>query len=403
MPPSTHEGADGASDVGAKPNRSQGGDIASRMEAVFSGGGDGEGEDRDAVDRDEPSDRRRKSTPSDDTTDDDDRGSIDDEGDEDDGSPDDVDDGRGERRAKGEKDDESDDDDDDAGAGDGSTPLSLEGLAKQIDVPLEQLLDGLQHTFSVDGEELTLPLSELVRGHQRERTFHQRVQEVEKQRGELSKAQTDIATDYQGKLEQLGKMLHIAEQALVQDMDTPSMHALRASSPSEWSARVTEIQQRQAKIKQLFEGVVQEYRQQQEGVTKQQVEDFQRRRTEEMTKLLAAIPQWDDGYKAKIITYGKKIGFSDAELTDIVDHRLLVMADKARRYDEMVDGKGKRKLKPKPKPRSDSDKQTLNPRRGQRQERGTRGDREFREARSKLKKSGKLQDAAAVFDSRFGA
>lgn len=280
-------------------------------------------------------------------------------------------------------------------------PVTLTELSEKTGVPLDELMDGMTHTFTIDGEEVTLPVSELIRGHQREQTFHQRMNEVNDQRTELAEREAELTQDYQDRLQRVQQVTQIANKMLLQDLHTPEMQALRTSNPAEWSARLAEVQQRQSQLKEVFDAVTGEQARVKSEQEETQKQRFKEALEQEKSKLLKAIPNWDDALKAKVTSYARAVGFSEDEVNSIADHRLLVLADKARRYDEMVKGKGKGKP-PKPKPKPSSSKTTLNPRHTSGQEPGRRESREARNERSKLRKSGKMSDAAAIFDRRFG-
>lgn len=112
---------------------------------------------------------------------------------------------------------------------------------------------------------------------------------------------------------------------------------------------------------------------------------------QERTKLHAAIPDLADPEKGKAleaqyVTYAEKYGWTPDELRSVPDHRLLVLLDKAMRYDQQqakaptIQNKIERALVT-PKPGS---KTTAKPR-----------DR-FAEAKNRLRDSGSTEDAAAA-------
>lgn len=74
---------------------------------------------------------------------------------------------------------------------------------------------------------------------------------------------------------------------------------------------------------------------------RRQHDDMARHLAAEHAKLLTAIPEWRDPAKkaahaAELTGYLKKSGFSPAEISQAYDHRAIVLADKARRYDELM-------------------------------------------------------------------
>lgn len=74
------------------------------------------------------------------------------------------------------------------------------------------------------------------------------------------------------------------------------------------------------------------------GDLRQKVQDHhlgvaKRRLGGEAAKLAKALPDLD---KAALVPYLKQSGFSEADIKQAADHRLVVLAEKARRYDEMT-------------------------------------------------------------------
>jgi len=67
---------------------------------------------------------------------------------------------------------------------------------------------------------------------------------------------------------------------------------------------------------------------------------------EQMQHLAQAIPEFSDAksaakLKEDLLDYGARVGFSDSEIAEVVDHRALVVLQKAMKYDQIVNGKSK--------------------------------------------------------------
>jgi hypothetical protein len=115
---------------------------------------------------------------------------------------------------------------------------------------------------------------------------------------------------------------------------------------------------------------------------------------EETQRLVEAIPEWKDNKRAveernKLVETAKKVGFSDEELGQILDHRALVVLRKAALYDDLMSKKSQ--IKPNPasgpklaKPGSATTKPSKKS--------------EAQLAQERLAKTGSMRDAAAAFD-----
>jgi hypothetical protein len=109
-------------------------------------------------------------------------------------------------------------------------------------------------------------------------------------------------------------------------------------------------------------------------------------------ELLAKLPDWKDESKAKagreaIREYLIKEGFDAKALDNITDHRAVVLADKARKYDEMMS-----------KANSAAKKVSQLPQKVERPGSGESQTLDKRTAEwNRFSKSGKVEDAAAIF------
>lgn len=87
-------------------------------------------------------------------------------------------------------------------------------------------------------------------------------------------------------------------------------------------------------------------------LTKQQQETVQKHLEAEKEKLSKALPNVD---RPALRKYLVGSGFSESEVAQAYDHRLVVLAEKARRYDEMSTGnKRVPKMRARPKPKQDN-------------------------------------------------
>ena len=108
--------------------------------------------------------------------------------------------------------------------------------------------------------------------------------------------------------------------------------------------------------------------------------------------VLEKIPEWADSdlqatEQRKLVEFGKAIGFSDEELNTLYDHRALVVLRDAMRYNELTNGDRITAAKSKIGSVKGGNKETS---------RRVRS-RQVKAKRAQLKKTGKVDDAAALF------
>lgn len=183
------------------------------------------------------------------------------------------------------------------------------------------------------------------------------------------------------------------ERAL-NSIDLGEMQQLATEDPAKYLSKLAEYntlnrraQEAKAKLGEVSQKV-------QESMNKYQAETLQRERD----ALLKAVPDWRDGKKfdqakSRILAYMAERGFSQQELSSLMDHRALLVAYDAARFRESQKAlkASAKQLGQKPKvakPGASVGKAEAN-------------DEATKALRQQLKKTGRLEDAAKLFE-RFG-
>lgn len=248
--------------------------------------------------------------------------------------------------------------------------------------------DGEQaYTVKVDGQEVEVPLSELIKGYSRTADYTRKTQEASAMRkaAETEAIESRALRDqYAQRLEAIDALLSEANGA------EPNWDQLRAEDPIEFAAQWAEHQRRSEVSRQV---AAEKHR-----VAQLQAADQHRALAAQLEvarqKLAEAIPEWKDESKAKaeraaMKEYGKKIGFTDDELGQVADHRAVVLLRKAMKYDAMVAKRGEIKpaAKPTPKPMKPGSAATTKASKSS----------DLTRAKQRLAKSGTTRDAAELF------
>lgn len=240
-----------------------------------------------------------------------------------------------------------------------------------------------EFTLHVEGKDTPVRLSELKNGYLRQSDYTRKTQEVANQRKsleqELDQARQE-RTEYGDLLPQLRKAL---ESEVGQE---PNWDALLKADPQKYLLEQRRWDNHQ---KQLSSVKAEEQR-----VNQQRQVDFQRQQqafvAEQKAKLLETEPEFRAEKTAKVRAKAisdlmKSVGFGPNELA-VFDHRAMRVLNKAAKYDElMAQSKGLRKqMRSAPVVTPDG---------------GTRAPRSANQnARSRLNSTGKVMDAAAVFE-----
>lgn len=258
--------------------------------------------------------------------------------------------------------------------------------------PADEIPDATDRfTVRVDGEPVEVELDELLKGYSRTADYTRKTQRLAQDRLEFDSDAVAVRSER----ERYGALLGQLEEAITANTpQEPDWATLRAKDPAEFAAQFAEHQARKDQVRQVQE---ERARAQQTQATEQQAA-IQTQLHAEQERLIEAIPAWKDAESATkersdLLAYGQTVGFTKDELDGVVDHRAVVMLRKAMLYDKLQAKKPaaqkKAQRSPVVKPgASKGEKKPPAP--GQ-------------VARDRLKQSGSVKDATAVFLERMQA
>lgn len=191
-------------------------------------------------------------------------------------------------------------------------------------------------TVEVDGKQVKVNRAEAQAGYLRTQDYTRKTQEI----AETRKAAEAEVAQYRTNREQYAKVLEVLQAKIGPASDEPTTedwNKLRVEDPDRFAVEWAGYQQR---------------KEQREKVTAEQTRIANEKREEQTTalktylgeqrgKLLEALPDWKDPKKAeagmsRVREYAKTVGFTDKELDQAYDHRMIVAVDKARRYDALM-------------------------------------------------------------------
>lgn len=184
------------------------------------------------------------------------------------------------------------------------------------------------YTVKVAGEEVQVTLDEALKGYSREQDYTRKTQALAEESKAEKAAIAAARDDYLGKLQTVEKIIEANQPRVDQ--------SLRYSNPAEWSAQMLQHQQ-WAEQKRAVSAET-------ERLNGEQAQEEARERqavaARETEALLSALPEWKDPAIAKAETaalrdYGQSIGFSEAELDDILDHRAVRVLRDAMAYRDL--------------------------------------------------------------------
>ena len=240
-------------------------------------------------------------------------------------------------------------------------------------------------TVTIDGKTETIPLKEALQGYQRYSDYTRKTQELATERQTIATQKTAIQEERQTYAVML-KALH--DQLQSAQPEEPDWDEVYRSDPVGYARRRDEWRDKQDKIAAAnFElSRIQTLQQQQQAEQLAQVVKQGREKMVELNPAWKDQTVWENDRQALVKYAREKAGYSNEEISQAYDPRAIVMMDKARRYDELMANKPKAVVAKGPKVAAA----------GPAPQAGVTA--KLNSAQQRLAKSGRVQDAAKVFE-----
>jgi hypothetical protein len=249
-----------------------------------------------------------------------------------------------------------------------------------------------EQTFTVKaaGEEKEVTLDELVTSYQLGSDYTKKTQEVAEQRKVIEQEAKAIIEARQVR-DDYSQRLKSVEQFLVGSNGSPEdLAELKENDPIGYAVKVAEMTEKKDQL-QIVQAEQNRIAQQQNSDREAQMQNFV---AGEAQKLTQSLPEFSDKTKGEKIrndirSYGKKVGFTDEELSQVYDSRHVLVLHKAAQYDKLMAGKAgvKKKVANAPKMVKGGAKVKQNVTDKQ------------KKLQQRLIKSGDARDAASIFEN----
>lgn len=259
---------------------------------------------------------------------------------------------------------------------------------------------------TINGQKSKVPLSELLSGYQRNKALAHKEQAQAARSKQLNALHAQAAQDYAQRHNNLTTIMQGLERMLVGGLSDERLAQLRQSDPNAWIAARLDLQDRTQKVRDFLGQLLKE-QEGAAGTSKQTTDAETRLRMEnEMELLKRQVPDWYDAQgapksAAKVAKFLEASGFAPQEYSAVYDHRMLAIAYKAMRYDELTQKRPvepRREAKPARKVHKPGPSQMQANRGGQQ-----RIDRNaFSRDKQKAAKSGDVRDAARAITHMLG-
>ena len=242
------------------------------------------------------------------------------------------------------------------------------------------------YRVKASGEEKDVTLDELVSGYQKSTDYTQKSQTLAEERKKVEAHAQEIQNAMRTREAYAQKLSQVEQYLTSQAKPGENLEELKENDPIQYAITVAEQTEANKKINTI--------RQEQQKVAQEQhhyrLQQQNQVVANEALMLSEKVKEFSDPKKAEQIksdirTFGKSVGFSDQELSQVYDHRHVMILQKAMAYDKLQKANPgvNKKLKSAPKMASKT-------------KRVTNTDT-YTKQKKQLKGTGSLDDATSVF------
>lgn len=254
----------------------------------------------------------------------------------------------------------------------------------------DETVDG-ELTIEVDGKLVTLTKEQIAESYKnglRQQDYTKKTMEAAEQRKAAEAEKAKAVQERNAYAEKLG-MYSLQLESQLNEQAKINWVELLEQDPVEYLKQQHLFQERQAKLNQAKA----EYGQLAELSQREQQESMQSYIQAQQQELIAKLPAWKDEAKAKaekeeIRSFLKETGFNDEEIAQVYDHRHVLLVRDAMQFRKL--------LKESPQAVKRVQTAPVKAERSQGGESSAPNDA-LKSAQNRLRKSGSIEDAAAVF------
>lgn len=244
-----------------------------------------------------------------------------------------------------------------------------------------------RYKAKVGGEEIEVEIDELINGYQRNSDYTKKSQALAEQRKAVEAERVHIEQVKQER-QAYAQKLQALDQFLSQQNKGEDLDALKEVDPIGYAVKVAERTEREKQIA-IVRAEQQRIANQQQA---EQQQNLQRHIASEAEKLSAIIPELSgnkgDEVRKQIREYAKSVGWTDAELGSVYDHRAVVTLYRAMKFEQLQKSKPEINKKVSQAPKMLKSGNSAPPAQSQ----------QDKQVMQRLRQTGKVQDAAKAFE-----
>ena len=240
------------------------------------------------------------------------------------------------------------------------------------------------YAVKVDGQEREVTLNDLKQSYSGQAYIQKGMQEAAAQKKQAEEVYTALLQER----EQMSQLLNQLNNGEIVKAPVPPSSDLVKTDPIGYMEKKAE-----------YDAALVEYQAQQQTIAQVQAQQTQQMQfaqqanlQQEMGRLVQVIPEFADpekGGKLKgdLVSYGTRLGYSEAELGGVTDHRAIVVLHKAKLWDDLQGSKGKAKQK------ASNSRPVVKP--GAKKSTRMTSQKRAQEVQARMKKTGNVDDIAA--------
>jgi hypothetical protein len=201
--------------------------------------------------------------------------------------------------------------------------VNLDDYLKKSGVERESFLQ-LPVTIKVGGKDEQVALKELLRGYQREADYTQKTQSLAEQRKAWDAEQAQVKQQLTQHFTNAKTLAQLAQNELTAEFQATDWKSLYANDPGRFAAEQQRFAMRNTQIQNALQQVEQA---QQAHIAEAQKQQHQIALAER-DKMLEHFPEWREparfqAARTEMSSYAQQLGFTDADLNGITDHRVI--------------------------------------------------------------------------------
>lgn len=196
-----------------------------------------------------------------------------------------------------------------------------------------QAFQALPVRVKIDGKEQDVPLADVIKSYQLEGHVNNKSIELSNAQKQFEQERDAAIGLYRQQLTNAATLGQLAQAQLMGEFNQINWTQLRQTDPVQWTVLQQDFNNRSAAINQHLREVAAAQEAQSQELQKQQAALLPKERE----KMLEARPEWRDPVKFEadrkvMASYAKHLGFNDAELNSLADHRYMQVLHDAAQF-----------------------------------------------------------------------